>query len=374
MKDLWQSVLESASKRPNSVNILSSIIAALGGVLLGLILMIIVSPTNAFGAFFEMMTGPLSSTRRIGQVVRATVPILLTGLSVAFAFRTGLFNIGASGQMMFGGVIAIYIGVHWDFLGPLHWVVGVLGGMLAGAFWGLIPGLLKAFRNVHEVVASIMLNYIALYVSRMIIYATMEDATRGSSLQVLPSARIPAGFLPNLFGGASVDLGIVIAILAAVIIHIILNKTTFGFELKSVGLSRPAAKYAGIKEKRSIVLSMAIAGALAGLAGALYFLVGDRRFQLSSGIIEHGFTGIAIALLALSAPLGVIVAAFFYGVIYRGGWLIQTVYREELIDIIIGFIIYFSALSLFTKQLIASYLKRRTERNIEVAEKEGDVT
>ncbi len=373
MNKLWSSVLHSIAKRPNRINVISSFAAAFAGMLLGFVLMFIVSPSDSFGAFFNMVTGPFQSMNRIGMVVRSSVPIMLTGLSVAFAFRTGLFNIGASGQMMIGAVIAIYIGVHWEFLGSFHWIVGIFGGIIGGAMWGAIPGLLKAFRNVHEVVTSIMLNYVALYVARLMIYTFMEDTLRGSSLRVARTARIPEGFLPQIFGGARVDISIIIALLVAVGIHFVLNRTTFGFELKSVGLSRPAAQYAGIREKRSVVLSMVIAGALSGLAGALYFLVGDRQFGLSDGIIEYGFTGIAIALLALSAPLGVIIAAFFYGVIYRGGWLIQTVYREEIIDIIIGFIIYFSALSLFTKQVIANYLRKKTKREIEIAEKEGDV-
>lgn len=373
MNKLWNGVLNSLAKRPNSISVLSSFAAAFGGMLLGFLIMFLVSPGDSFGAFFTMITGPFQNMGRIGMVVRSSVPIMLTGLSVAFAFRTGLFNIGASGQMMIGGVIAIYIGVHWEFLGAFQWIVAVIGGVIGGSLWGSIPGLLKAFRNVHEVVTSIMLNYVALYLSRLIIINNMHDTLRGSSMRVATTARVPQWFLPQLFGGRQVDISIIIALLAAVGIHILLNRTTFGFELKSVGLSKTSAQYAGIKEKRSVVLSMIIAGALSGLAGALYFLVGDRQFGLSSGIIEYGFTGIAIALLALSAPLGVILAAFFYGVIYRGGWLIQTTYREEIVDIIIGFIIYFSALSLFTKQVIAQYLRNKTKRDIEIAEKEGDV-
>lgn len=373
MNKLWTGVLDAVAKKPNSINILSSFMAAFAGVLLGLVIMIIVSPQDAFSSFSQMIFGPFANMRRIGMVVRSTVPIMLTGLSVAFAFRTGLFNIGASGQMMIGGVLAIYVGIHWTFLGNFQWVVGVMAGMIGGAMWGAIPGMLKAFRNVHEVVASIMLNYVALYVSRLLILRTMYDPGRGSSLEVASTAAIPAWFLPNVFGGAKVNIGILIALTAVIFIHILLNRTTIGFELKSVGLSRPAAHYAGIRERRSVVVSMVVAGCLAGLAGALFYLDVDRRFGLSSGIVEQGFTGIAIALLALSAPLGVIFAAFFYGVIYRGGWLIQTSYREEIIDIIIGFIIYFSALSLFTKQVIANYIRRKTKRDIELQEKVGDV-
>ncbi len=371
MNKLWTSVLGAVAKRPNSINILSSVLAALAGILIGFVIMVIINPQDAVSAFREMTLGPLADMRRFGGVVRATVPILLTGLSVAFAFRTGLFNIGASGQMMIGGVLAIYVGVHWTFLGSFQWVVGMLVGILGGALWGAIPGFLKAFRNVHEVVASIMLNYVALYTCRLIIRRTMHDSLRGSSLRIEDSAAIPSWFLPDLFGGARVNIGILIALAAIVIIHIVLNRTTFGFELKSVGFSRPAAKYAGIKERRSVLFSMVIAGALAGLAGALYFLDVNRRMGMSSGIIEHGFTGIAIALLALSAPLGVIFAAFFYGIIYRGGWLIQNVFREEIIDIIIGFIIYFSALSLFTKQMIANYLRKKTKRDVDLQGESG---
>lgn len=373
MNKLYMSILNAVAKKPNRINIISSFLAAFAGVLLGFVIMIIVSPQNAFGAFSDMLFGPFANMTRIGMVVRSSIPIMLTGLSVAFAFRTGLFNIGASGQMMIGGVLAIYVGLNWTFLGSFHWVAGVIVGMLGGAAWGAIPGLLKAFRNVHEVVASIMLNYIALYVARLLVLRTMFDNNYGASRELPLSAEIPTWFLPDLFGGTKVNVGIFIALTAVILIHILLNRTTIGFELKSVGLSRPAAQYAGIRERKSIVVSMVVAGCLAGLAGALYYLDVDRRYGVSADIVTHGFTGIAIALLALSAPLGVILAAFFYASIYRGGWLIQRAYREEIIDIIIGFIIYFSALSLFTKNVIANYLRKKTKREIELEEKVGDV-
>ena len=373
MNKLWAGVLSTVAKRPNSINVIASILAALSGVLLGFMIMILVNPSEAAEGIRTMVFGPLEDMRNIGRVLRVMVPIMLTGLSVAFAFRTGLFNIGASGQMMIGGVLAIYVGVHWTFLGSFQWVVATFAAIIGGALWGAIPGILKAYRNVHEVVASIMLNYVALYTARLFIENTMYDEGRQGSMRVTDSGAMPGWFLPDLFDGAAVSVGLIIGLFVVVIIHVILNHTTFGYELKSVGFSRPAAKYAGIKERRSVVLSMVIAGALAGLAGAVYFLDTGRRFAMGASIYEQGFTGIAIALLALSAPIGVVIVAFFYASIYHGGWLIQIKFREEIIDIIIGFIIYFSALSLFTKQFIANYIRRRTKKSLELQDKVGDV-
>lgn len=370
---VWDRITKWMAARPNSVSVSSSFIAVIAGLLFGFIVMLIVDPSNALSGFFTILLGPFQQgLRSVGDTIFYAVPIILTGLSVAFAFRTGLFNIGASGQLYIGAFIAVYIGVQWDFLGPLHWIVAMLGGIFGGALWGSIPGLLKAFRNVHEVVASIMLNYTAIYLVNGLVRLFIFNPTLNRAQGPEDSSHIPQLFLGELFPRSSINIGIFITIVVIILIHIVLNKTTFGYELKSVGFSPDAARYAGMKEKRNVALSFIIAGGLSGLAGAMMFLVPGTYIRIVDVPLEEGFTGIAIALLGLSSPIGVLIAGLFYGGINRGGYFAQSLYREEIVDVIIAVIIYFSALSLFTQKMIAKYLSRRAKRDVQVQSK-GDV-
>ncbi|MFN2311336.1 MAG: ABC transporter permease [Spirochaetia bacterium] len=353
---------------PASISAFSSIIAIVSGLIVGFVIMLIVNPGDAVPGFLTILFGWLSEgSRSVGDMLYYGVPIVLTGLSVAFAFRTGLFNIGATGQLTMGAFTAVYIGVNWGFLGAAHWIVAVLGGMVAGAIWGGIAGLLKAFRNVHEVVSSIMLNYIAMYLNTMLIMQLIYNRQYARAVSPLPSALIPTWFLRDVFPGSSVNVGIFIAIGLTVLLHIILNRTVFGYELKSVGFNREAAKYAGMNAKRNIVLSMTISGALAGIAGAIMFLVAGRHLEPVNQLMQEGFTGIAIALLGLSAPVGVFLAGLFYGALEQGGYYLQLFdFMPEIIDIIIAVIIYFSAFSLFIQAYVAEYLRRRLGAEVEL--------
>lgn len=370
MKDLYQKTLHKIADSSNGVKTISSITAILFGLLFGLVIMLIANPGGAFPGFLTILAGGFNGgLRSMGNTLYYGVPIILTGLSVAFAFRTGLFNIGATGQLTVGAFTAVYIGYNWTFLGPIHWIVALLGGMLAGALWGAIPGLLKAYRNVHEVVATIMLNYIGMYLVRLMILTFIYNSGSNEAHSPAASARLPNFFMDTIFPRSSANIGIFIAILAVVVIHIILNKTTFGYELKSVGFNRSAAKYAGMNEKRNIVLSMTIAGALAGLAGAVMFLVGGKNMEPVNSLLQEGFTGIAIALLGLSAPIGVFLAGIFYGSLQQGGYYLQSFdFEPQIIDIIIAVIIYFSALSLFMQRFVADFISKQIEKDVEIVE------
>ncbi len=370
----WMKILTWSGEKPESINVASSLIAVFLGLLFGFVVMLVVDPSNAVSGFFTILFGPFQQgMRSVGDTIFYAVPIILTGLSVAFAFRTGLFNIGASGQLYVGAFVAVYIGVQWDFLGPTHWIVACIGAILAGAAWGAIPGLLKAFRNVHEVVVSIMLNYVSIYLVNLLVRSFIFNPTLNRALGPESSAHIPTLFLDNLFPRSSINIGIFITLAAVFLFHVLLNRTVFGYELKSVGLNREAARYAGMKEKRNITLSMTIAGGIAGLAGAMMFLVPGTYIRIVDVPLEQGFTGIAIALLGLSAPFGVLIAGLFYGGINRGGYFAQSLYREEIVNVIIAVIIYFSALSLFTKQVIAKYIRKRTKKDVQLQESKGDV-
>ena len=282
-------------------------------------------------------------------------PIIMTGLSVGFAFKTGLFNIGASGQFTAGAFAAVFVGVKFTFLPPgLHCLAALLAAILAGAIWGLVPGLLKAFFNVNEVISSIMMNYIGMYLVNMMIQRTVYDQVKNQTMAVADGANLPKAGLDKLFPGT----------------NIILNKTTFGYELKACGKNPNASKYAGINAKKSIVLSMVIAGALAGLGGALLYLADSGKYmQVLDVIAPEGFSGISVALLGLSNPIGILFAGLFIGHITVGGYNMQLFdFAPEVIDIIISAIIYCGALSLLFKNLI---YKIRMRKSAKKNKKEG---
>lgn len=347
----------------NKVRILSSFLAVAAGLLVGFIILFVVNPGNSFRGFLTIILGGFNEgTTSLGNTIFYGVPIVLTGLSVAFAFRTGLFNIGATGQLTIGAFVAVYIGIKWTFLGPIHWIVAILGAMLAGAIWGSIPGLLKAYRNVHEVVSSIMLNYVAMYLNAMLIYAFIYDG-RSKALPPAESGLIPTLGLDRIFADSDIHAGIFITILIVIIVHILLNKTTLGYELKSVGFNKDASKYAGINEKRNIILAMTISGAIAGTAGAMMYLISGSDYGPSETLLSEGFTGIAISLLGLNAPIGVLISGLFYGWLNQGGYYVQLDgYKPEIIDVVIGVIIYFSALSLFLQGFVKHYYKKKEEK------------
>lgn len=368
---IWN-ILRFAFANPNwqltesqtAVNVLGSLAAIVVGLLFGLLLMIAVNPAQAFPGFFTILQGGLRNAKSIGNMIYFATPLILTGLSVAFAFRTGLFNIGATGQLTMGAFTAVFIGVKFAGLGEfspfLHWIFAVLAAAVAGGIWGAIPGLLKAYRNVNEVVTSIMLNYVAMYLNTWLIKSFIYNVDFARALDIQESAATPTFGLENLFPESSINGGIIVAVVVVVILHIILNKTTFGFELKAVGFNRSAAKYSGMNEKRNIVLSMVIAGAVAGIAGALIFLVDGKHLKPENILLAEGFTGIAISLLGLSSPFGVLLAGLFYGSLQQGGYYLQLYnFKPEIIDIIIAVIIYASALGLFLQQFVLRAVKRR---------------
>lgn len=342
---------------------ISSFIAILFGVLFGFLLMLMFNPADAFEGLGIILTGGFEDgASSLGKVLVNATPIIITGLSVGFAFKTGLFNIGATGQLTVGAFAAVYVGVEWTFLpAELHWVVAVLAAILAGAFWGVIPGILKAFLNVHEVVATIMLNYTAMYLVVLLVKKTVFNSLRSESLSVHPNAVIPKMGLDTIFPDSSITGGLFLAIIAVIIIYIILSKTTFGYQLKAVGFNRDAAKYAGINEKMNVVYSMAIAGGLAGLAGSIIFLTSSGiHIPTTYILMNEGFDGIAVALLGLSNPIGVLFAGIFFGYIKVGGFYLQALnFEKEIISIIIASIIYFSALAAIFKGYVRKIFPSR---------------
>lgn len=331
----------------------------------------------------------------VGNMLFRATPLILTGLSVAVAFKTGLFNIGAPGQYLAGTAATLFIALGiptHSVPGWLIWTLAFLGGMAAGALWGMIPGLLKAFFNINEVIACIMTNWIAANVVTWLfdmsslknvventkssyIYSTSYGLTEvDGALTYVKGAGVstPKMGLDIIFPGSQVNGGIIIAILLAIVVCVMLSRTTLGYELKVCGSNRFAARYAGIKDKRNIVLSMAIAGALAGTAGALYYLAGNTEFYWNTyqSLPAVGFNGIPVALLASSNPIGVIFAGMFMSMLDISGLQMTnlTAYNEYITDVIIAVIVYLAAFA----HLIKQWLGKRGRGALAAAGKEGD--
>jgi len=354
------------------LSVLSSCVAVIAGLLVGLLVLLVTDYNQAFPAFIDILTLGFQSIRNFGEVLYFATPIILTGLSVGFAMKTGLFNIGASGQFTLGAFVAIVIGLQATFLPPvLRVILSLIGAILAGALWAAIPGLLKAFRNVHEVISCIMLNWIGIFMVNYLILNYVFDAERNSTRRLPASSNVPGLGLGQLFQGdalrpSSVNGGIIIAIAVAIIIYIILDKTRFGYELKACGFNHDAAKYAGISEKRNVVFSMMISGGLAGLGGALHFLSGAGiTMNVANVLSAEGFTGISVALLGLGSPIGIIFAGILIAYLQLGGFQMQLFgFVPEIIEIVTAVIIYFCAFVLLVKMFLTRLSKRGKSNTI----------
>ena len=350
----------------STVSAFSSVTAILVGLLAGFLILLISNASQSLQGFGSILSSGFSSMRELGQVLYFATPIIMTGLSVGFSSRTGLFNIGAAGQFITGAYAAVLVGVRCDFLpGHLHWIAALAAALLAGAVWGAIPGLFKAFFNVNEVIACIMMNYTGTYLVNFLITKTIFDSLRNQSMRVTDTANIPKMGMDKVFRDgfnvSSANSGIFIAVLFAVLIYIILEKTSFGYELKACGFNRDAARYAGINEKRSIVLSMTIAGAMAGIGGALLYLAGSGKgITVVDVLAQEGFNGIPVALLGLNNPLGIIFSGLLVAYLNVGGFNMQLYnFAPQVIEIIIGVIIYFSAFALLVREFLNSLRKRK---------------
>ena len=312
----------------------------------------------------------------IGNMLFRATPLILTGLSVALAFKTGLFNIGASGQYLAGTCATLFIAlsIPSDVVPPaIIWILAFLGGMLAGAVWGAIPGLLKALLNINEVIACIMTNWIAANVVTWLFDVSnlknVAENTKSGYIYKTTFNNVATSKLglDKLFPGSQVNGGFIIALLLAILVYILLSKTTFGYELKACGANRHAARYAGIKDKRNIVLSMALAGALAGTAGSLYYLSGNTEFFWNTyqSLPAAGFNGIAVALLAVNNPIAVIFTGCFMSMLNIAGLQLAnlTAYNEYITDVIIAVIVYLSAFSLVIKLWLGGRKKKAPPRD-----------
>ena len=310
------------------------------------------------------------NAQSLGNMLFRATPLVMTGLSVAVANKTGLFNIGAPGQYLMGTMASLMIALSVPSSSVPAWIIWILaflGGCLAGALWGAIPGLLKAFLNINEVLACIMTNWLAAIVvtwaSDMSNFKNMVENTKAGYIYKTSfnGVATPKLGLDKLFPGSQINAGILVAILIAIAMYIMINKTTLGYQLKACGSNRHAARYAGISDKRNIVLSMAIAGALAGGGAALYWLSGNTEFYWSTyqSLPSTGFNGIPVALLAVNNPIGVIFTAAFMAMLDIVGQQLTgyTAYNEYITDVIIAVIVYLSAFSLVIRMALTGKRK-----------------
>ena len=386
MKNSLLSIYEKEATK----KVLASLISIAVGLLVGIVVVVIVGLTKEtitgqgiwdgvrliFAGIFSTgrdAAGKLTwgyNPQSWGNMLFRAMPLVMTGLSVAVAYKTGLFNIGAPGQYLMGTLASLMIalGIPSETVpAGLIWVLAFLGGCLAGALWGCIPGLLKAFLNINEVLACIMTNWLA---ANLVTWAfdvsnfknVVENTKAGYIYKTtFNGVATPKLGLDKIFPGSQVNGGIVVAILIAIAMYILINKTTLGYELKACGSNRHAARYAGINDKRNIVLSMAIAGALSAGGAALYWLSGNTEFYWSTyqSLPATGFNGIAVALLAVNNPIGVVFTGIFMAMLDIVGQQLTgyTAYNEYITDVIISVIVYLSAFSLVIRMLLTSKRK-----------------
>ena len=356
-------------KNPGVQSLLTSLLCILLGLFIGYLVLLLINPTGAWGAITNVMKNFLTYSsakaqlKYLGNTLVRTAPLLMCSLSVLFVYKVGLFNIGAAGQYVAGACACLYAALylHW------HWLPCMLLAIAAGALLGVISGLLKSSFNVSEVISGIMLNWIALYITNMLL-TNVKEATSPYTYQLKaegPQAILPQISLSKLLSGNQyVTIAIPIAIVCAVVIWVVLSKTLFGYELKATGNNPNAAKYCGMAEKRNIILTLAIGGALAGLGASLLYQTGYEQWQCTySSVPSMGFNGIAVAFLGGLSPIGSIFASFFIQHITAGGaYVDKSLYCSQISDLISAIIIYLCSFVLFFKTVLSSWIARHEEK------------
>lgn len=393
-----KSKIKAFFAKSGTKSVLSSLICIAAGIFVGWLVLLILAlvsdkipVSHAFKGLAIILTGPFASGGGkniafvLGDMLFEAAPLMLTGLSVAIAFKTGLFNIGAPGQYLMGAMTSVIVALSIPTTpgtAVLVWLLALLAGMVAGMVWGMIPGFFKAVLGVNEVIVCIMTNWIAANVVSWVFFNQKQfiNTAGGKTAYTLPTTAngvaTPKLGLDKIFPGSNLDIGIFIAIAVAIVLFVLLNKTTFGYELKACGHNKNAAKYAGMSEKRNIVLSMAIAGGLAALGASLYYLNGgaELAWNTYSKLPDTGFNGIPVALLASNNPLGVVFSSVFLRFIDKGGYNLAgfTAYNEYVSDLIIAVIIYFAGFAKLIGELLSRRKKSKAAGNAKQGKEEAN--
>ena len=348
------------------IHILLSILL---GFLVGAVFLVIMK--LSVGAAYGRLINSVTSLKGFSYVIVYSVPYIVVGLSVAFSFKTGVFNIGAEGQFVVGSMAAVCTGILAGNLPkPVLIPLCFLAAMAAGAVWGIIVGVLKTRWGINEVLSMIMFNWIAFYLSNFIagIPAIKNDGSAEATKNIADNASLlfSKDFIKSAGLAPTANWGFIIAIIATLLVWFIIEKTTLGYELKAVGSNKFAAEYGGINVNRSILTALAISGALAGLAGALQVMGMGKRISIFTSQEGFGFAGIVVALIGCSNPFGVLVAGLFYGALMYGGSKLNLEgVPTQLINVIVGTVVFFIAISVIFENL--KRLKARANRNAEAA-------
>ena len=359
---------QSLLKNPSFQSILTSLICIVLGLLIGFIVLMLINPAGAGEAIKTILLNFMSRSssaarlKALGNTLAKTAPLLMCALSICFCYKVGLFNIGAPGQYEAGACIGLYAALAWH----CNWVVCLLLAAVAGAIVGSISGALKAYRNVNEVISGIMLNWIMLYLTNMVLTSkSVKDPSSPYTIKLASGnkgALIPSLGLNKIFANnTTVTLAIPLAILFAILIWVILSKTKFGYELRATGFNKEAAKYAGMKEKQNIIVTLAIGGALAGIGASFLFLTGYQEWSTTqTSVPGMGFNGIAATFLGGLHPIGTIFASFFIQSITDGGALInKSIYPSQISDLISSIIIYLCGFVLFFKFALNNWIGKK---------------
>ena len=350
-------------------SLLASLLCIVLGLFLGYLVLLLINPAGAGEAILTVIKNfmtynrPASQLKYFGNTLVKTAPLLMCALAILCAYKVGLFNIGAAGQYGAGVALSLYaaLGLGWS------WLPCMLLAICGGAILGGISGLLKSYCNVNEVMSGIMLNWLVLYLTNMLLTTVKEDASPYTKVlahinesAVLPSLGLGALFNNNQYVGLAIPLSVLMAIL----VWVVLEKTKFGYELKATGYNKNAAKYCGMAEKRNIILSLMISGALAGMGAAMLYLTGYEQWQCStSSVPAMGFNGIAAAFLGGLNPIGTVLASFFIQHITAGGaYVDKSMYCAQISDLISALIIYLCGFVLFMKHAMNSYAAKREEK------------
>lgn len=356
-------------KKNGVQSLIASLLCIVLGMLIGYIVLLFINPSGAGEAIMTVIKNFLTYNRAdtqlkyLGNTLVKTAPLLMCALSILFAYKVGLFNIGASGQYTAGACVALYAALAWHW----SWLPCMLLAIAAGGILGAVVGLLKAYCNVNEVISGIMLNWIMLYTTNMIL-ANVKEATSPYTVQMRSSGTatlLPTLGLDKLFNdNVYVTLAIPLSIILAIVVNIVLNKTRFGYELRATGNNKFAAKYCGMAEKRNIILTLVIAGALSGLGASLLYQSGYEQWQVTaSSVPAMGFNGIAATFLGGLNPIGTIFASFFIQHITSGGsYVDKTMYCSQISDLISAIIIYLCGFVLFMKYAMNTAIAKREEK------------
>lgn len=371
----------------------ASLLCIFGGIFVGFVVLVLLSVFNPRIGFAEavrgiliVLGGPFSgggnSLFQFGNMLFNATPLILTGLSACIAFKTGLFNIGAPGQYLMGAMVTLIVSLSIPSAtvpSPVIWLLALICGTLAGALWGAIPGFFKAYLNVNEVIVCIMTNWIAANVVSWVFNGSKFINVAESKVNFIMKTEVnniaTATFgLDKIFSGGSVvsyaDASIFLAICVAIALYIVMNKTTFGYELKACGYNRDGAKYAGMNEKRNLLLAMAIAGGLAAMGASIWCLNGhqDFKWETYQTLPVDGFNGIPAALLAGNNPIGIIFTAIFLKYINVGGSNLaaNTAFNEYVSQLMVAMIVYFSGFARYISMLLSTKKKSLQEIEIEI--------